>query len=51
MITQSYSGAIRLKNGGHFVNVKCDATSPNSARKIIEAMYNVKSWAKQMASN
>lgn len=51
MTTQFYSGAIRLKSGGHFVNVSCDATSPSAAKKIIEAQYDVKSWARHMASN
>lgn len=50
MITQTYRGAIRLQSGGHFVSVSCDATSPSSARKIIESIYDVKSWAKQMAT-
>ncbi|MDU8885202.1 hypothetical protein RXV94_03455 [Yeosuana sp. MJ-SS3] len=50
MITKSFSGSIRLKTGGHFINVKCDATSPSAAKKIIQSQYNVKSWAKQMAS-
>lgn len=50
MTTQNYKGAIRLKNGGHFVNVSCEATSPSSAKKIIEAMYDLKSWARQMAT-
>jgi hypothetical protein len=51
MTTQNYKGAIRLKGGGHFVSVNCDATSPSAAKKIVESMYDVKSWAKQMASN
>ncbi len=51
MVTQTYRGAIYLKSGGHFVSVRCEATSPTSAKNIIENMYDVKSWAKQMASN
>ncbi|MFD0837105.1 hypothetical protein ACFQ0I_15105 [Mariniflexile aquimaris] len=51
MTTQSYSGAILLKTGGHYVKVRCDATSPSAATKIIEAQYDVKSWARHMASS
>lgn len=51
MTTQNYKGAIRLKSGGHFVNVSCEATSPSAAKRIIEAQYDIKSWARQMASN
>jgi hypothetical protein len=51
MTTQTYKGAIRLKTGGHFVNVNCNATSLSAAKRIIESMYDVKSWARQMASS
>ena len=51
MITQTYKGAVYLKSGGHFVSVSCDATSPSAAKRIIEAQYDVKSWARHMASN
>lgn len=51
MTTQNYKGAIYLKSGGHFVSVSCDATSPSSAKRIILSQYDVKSWARQMASN
>lgn len=47
---KKYSGAIRLKSGGHPVKVYCDATTTSSARKIIEAQFDVKSWFKQMTS-
>ena len=45
---KTYSGAIRLKSGGHPVKVQCYATSVSAARKIIEAQFDVKSWFKQM---
>ncbi len=51
MTTQTYKGAVYLKSGGHFVSVSCDATSPSSAKRIIESMYDVKIWARQMSSN
>tara|TARA_R110002049_G_scaffold309094_1_gene516807 strand:- start:75 stop:230 length:156 start_codon:yes stop_codon:yes gene_type:complete len=51
MTTQHYKGAIYLKSGGHFVKVECDATSKSAATKIIESIYDIKSWAKQMSSN
>ena len=47
---KKYSGAIRLKSGGHPVKVYCDATTTSSARKIIEAQFDVKSWFKQMTT-
>lgn len=47
---KKYNGRIRLKSGGHPVNVNCDATSAASARKIIEAQFDVKSWFKQMST-
>lgn len=47
----TYTGAIRLKSGGHFVQVSCQATNPSAAKKIIEAQYDLKSWGKQMARN
>ena len=47
---KKYSGAIRLKSGGHPVSVYCGATSPTSARKIIEAQFDVKTWFKMMAT-
>jgi hypothetical protein len=46
---KKFKGLIRLKSGGHPVEVYCDATSPNSAKKIIEAQFDVKSWFKQMS--
>ncbi|WP_242084973.1 hypothetical protein [Aestuariivivens sediminis] len=51
MTTQTYKGAIYLKSGGHFISVRCEATSPSAAKRIIESMYDVKSWARHMASN
>jgi hypothetical protein len=45
---KKFVGKIRLKSGGFPVEVYCDATSPNSAKKIIEAQFDVKSWFKQM---
>lgn len=45
---KKYSGAIRLKSGGHPVKVYCDATTTSSAKKIIEAQFDVKSWVIQM---
>lgn len=50
MTTQTYRGTVYLKSGGHFVSVSCEATSPSAARRIIESMYDVKSWARQMSS-
>jgi hypothetical protein len=47
---KKYSGKIRLKSGGHPVEVYCDATSPSMAKKIIEAQFDIKSWFKQMTS-
>lgn len=49
MTTQTYRGAIYLKSGGHFISVSCEATSPSAAKRIIESMYNVRSWARQMS--
>jgi hypothetical protein len=49
MTTQTYKGAIYLKKG-HFISVSCDATSPSAAKRTIESMYDVRSWAKQMAT-
>lgn len=51
MTTQTYTGAIRLKSGGHQITVQCIATSPSAAKKSIEAQYDVKSWYRHMASN
>ncbi|QNJ97036.1 hypothetical protein ALE3EI_0453 [Constantimarinum furrinae] len=51
MTTQTYKGAIWLKSGGHYVSVSCEATSPSAAKRIIESMYDVKSWQRHMASN
>jgi hypothetical protein len=51
MTTQTYKGAIWLKSGGHFISVSCDATSPSATKRIIESMYDVKSWQRQMAAN
>lgn len=48
---KKYTGAIRLKSGGHPVKVYCDATSKSQARKIIEAQFDVKIWYKQMSLN
>jgi hypothetical protein len=45
---KKYSGKIRLKSGGHPVDVQCDATSQSAARKIIQAQFDVKSWFKTM---
>lgn len=50
MTTQFYRGAVYLNSGGHFISVSCEATSPSAAKRIIESMYNVKSWARHMAS-
>ena len=47
---KKYSGAIRLKSGGPSVPVYCDAISNSSARKIIEAQFDVKRWVKQMTT-
>ena len=38
---KKYSGAIRLKSGGHPVKVYCDATTTSSAKKIIEAQFPI----------
>jgi len=45
---KKYTGAIRLKSGGLPVKVYCDATTTSSAKKIIEAQFDVKNWYKQM---
>lgn len=47
---KKYTGIIRLKSGGHPVFVACDSTSQSAARKIIQAQFDVKSWAKQMTT-
>lgn len=53
MEREKYSGRIRLKNGGHQINVSVEATSNSAAKKTIEAQYNgqIKSWDRQMSSN
>jgi hypothetical protein len=50
---QTFRGKIRLISGGHPIDVQVQATSPQAAKKIIEAQYagQIQSWAKQMASN
>jgi hypothetical protein len=50
---QTFRGKIRLKSGGHPIDVQVQATSPQAATKIIEAQYagQIQSWAKHMASN
>ncbi len=50
MTTQNYKGSIWLKSGGHYISVTCEATSPSAAKRIIESMYDVRSWARQMTS-
>ena len=53
MTTQTNTGAIRLKSGGHQITVQCIATSPSAATKSIEAQYSgqLKQWYRHMASN
>lgn len=53
MSTQTFYGKIYLKSGGHPIAVQCQATSPNAAKKAIEAQYagQIKAWARQMSSN
>lgn len=53
MITQIYTGAIRLKSGGHQITVQCIATSAGAATKSIESQYSgqIKKWYRHMASN
>ncbi|UKM65480.1 hypothetical protein GSB9_02049 [Flavobacteriaceae bacterium GSB9] len=52
MTTKMYKGKIRLKSGGHFINVSASATSNQAAKKVIEAQFSgqIKSWGKQMSS-
>ena len=51
MTTQTYRGAVYLKSGGHFISVTCEATSPSAAKRVILSQYDVKSFARHMASN
>jgi hypothetical protein len=53
MITQTYTGAIRLKSGGHQITVRCLATGASAATKSIESQYSgqIKQWYRHMASN
>jgi len=51
MVTRNYKGAVYLKSGGHFVEVSCSATSPSAAKRIIQSMYDIKSFARQMSAN
>ena len=52
MATSVYKGEIRLHNIPNTVKVQVETTSPQTAKKIIEAQYagSFKSWAKQMTS-
>ena len=49
---QNFTGKIRLKSGGHPIDVQINATSPQAATKAIEAQYagQIQSWVKHMAS-
>jgi hypothetical protein len=49
MTTYKYKGAIYLKSGKHHVSVECDAQNPSQASQIIQSIYDVRSWKKQMA--
>jgi hypothetical protein len=50
---KTYFGKIRLMSGGHAVDVKVNASSPEAAKKIVESQYTgqLKAWVKHMASN
>ncbi|RAR73717.1 hypothetical protein [Flavobacterium aciduliphilum] len=47
-----YYGKIRLKSGGHPINVSVEASTNSAATKAIEAQYagQIQSWAKQMST-
>lgn len=49
---QTYYGKIQIKNAGQPIDVQCQASSPSSATKIIEAQYGANNiiWKKHMAS-
>ncbi|WCO02752.1 hypothetical protein [Psychroserpens ponticola] len=44
-----YKGKIRIEGVGTAVEVSTSASSPSSAKKIIENLYRVKHWVKQMS--
>ena len=50
---QTYYGKIRLKSGGHAIDVQISATSPQAATRAIEAQYagQISAWVKHMASS
>jgi hypothetical protein len=50
---QTFTGKIRLKSGGHPITVQVVASSPNAAKKAIEAQYagQISAWVQQMSSN
>ncbi|WP_432220913.1 hypothetical protein ACRASX_08715 [Flavobacterium sp. TMP13] len=50
---QTYYGKIRLKSGGHPINVTTEASNNSAAKKNIEAQYSgqIDSWAKQMSTS
>ena len=52
-MSKIFSGAIKLKSGGHQISVQVEASSPSAAKKAIEAQYSghIKKWHKQMTSN
>ena len=46
----SFLSTVEKLPTGHPVKVYCDATTTSSARKIIEAQFDVKSWFKMMST-
>ena len=44
-----YNGKIRIAGVGTAIDVSTSASSPSAAKKIIENMYQVKHWVKQMS--
>lgn len=44
-----YKGKIRIEGVGSAIDVSTSASSPSAARKIIENMYQVKHWVRQMS--
>ncbi len=49
---QTYYGKIRLKSGGHPINVSVTASNNSAAKKAIEAQYSgqIESFTKQMST-
>jgi len=45
----TYTGKIRIKGIGTAVSISVEAGNPSEAKKIINNLYQVKQWLKQMS--